>query len=69
MLSWNESKEKFYFNPLSNVKETMISGHQEGIRLKEVADLTRKEPSTLQSIIKTWKDTGCEENMWPTGRS
>ena len=44
----------------------MISGHQEGICLKQVADLTGKEPSTLQSIIKKWKDTVCKENK---GRS
>ena len=42
----------------------MISGHQEGICLKKVADLTGKEPSTLQSIIKKW-----EESKWLKGRS
>ena len=46
----------------------MISGHQEGICLKKVADLTGKEPSTLQSIIKKWKDTGCEEKKFHKGR-
>ena len=35
----------------------MISGHQEGICLKKVVDLTGKEPSTLQSIIKKWEET------------
>ena len=47
----------------------MISGHQEGLCLKEVYDLTGKEPSTLQSIIKKGKDTGCEENKFHKGRS
>ena len=47
----------------------MISGYQEDICLKEVGDLTGKEPSTLQSIIKKWKDTGCEENKFQKGRS
>ena len=45
----------------------IISGYQEGICLKEVGDLTGKEPSTLQSIIKKWKDTGCEENKFTKG--
>ena len=35
----------------------MISRHQEGLCLKKVADLTGKEPSTLQSIIKKWEET------------
>ena len=47
-------QKKVFPQPL--VKEMMISGHQEGISLKEVADLTGKEPSTLQSIIKKWKE-------------
>ena len=43
--------------PRPFVKEMMISGHQEGIYLKKVVDLTGKEPSTLQSIIKKWEET------------
>ena len=49
------SQKKTFTSPL--VKEMMISGHQEGICLKKVAELTGKKPSTLQSIIKKWEET------------
>ena len=45
----------------------MISWHLEGKSLKEIADLTGKARSTVQSIIKKWKDTGCVENRWYQG--
>ena len=41
------------------IKEMMIFWHQ-----KEIADLTGKSRSTVQSIIKKWKETGCVENQW-----
>ena len=50
------------------VKEMMISCHQKGKRLKEIADLTGKSRSTVQSIIKKWKETGCVENHLCKGR-
>ena len=59
------SQRKVLPRPL--VKEMMISGHQESICLKEVADLTGKEPSTLQSIVKKWKDTRCEKTSSTKG--
>ena len=46
----------------------MISWHQKGKSLKEIADLTGKFRSTVQSIIKKWKETGCVENQWCKGR-
>ena len=48
-------KKSFTLTP---VKEMMMSWHQEGKSLKEIADLTVKARSTVQSIIKKWKDTG-----------
>ena len=45
----------------------MIPWHQESKNLKEIADLTGKARSTVQSIIKKWKDTGCVENQWHNG--
>ena len=58
--------QKKSFTP-TPVKEMMISWHQEGKSLKEIADLTGKARSTVQSIIKKWKDTGCVENQWHKG--
>ena len=52
--------QKKSFTP-TPVKEMMISWHQEGKSLEEIADLTGKARSTVQSIIKKWKDTGCVE--------
>ena len=49
------------------IKETMISWHQKGKSLKEIPDLTGKSRSTVQSIIKKWKETGCVENQWCKG--
>ena len=46
----------------------IISWHQEGKGLKEIADLTGRSRSTVQSIIKKWIDTGCLENQWYIGR-
>ena len=51
------------------IKEIMISWHQKGKSLKEIADLTGKSRSTVQSIIKKWKETGCVENQWCKGRT
>ena len=50
------------------IKEMMISWHQKGKSLKDIADLTGKSRSTVQSIIKKWKETGCVENQWCKGR-
>ena len=52
------------------IKEMMISWHQKGksLNLKEIADLTGKSRSKVQSIIKKWKETGCVENQWCKGR-
>ena len=50
------------------IKEMMISWHQKEKSLKEIADLTEKSRSTVQSIIKKWKETGCVENQWCKGR-
>ena len=50
------------------IKEMMISWHQKGRSLKEIADLTGKSCSTVQSIIQKWKETGCVENQWCKGR-
>ena len=58
--------QKKSFTP-TPVKEMMISWYQEGKSLKEIADLTGKARSTVQSIIKKWKDTGCVENQWHKG--
>ena len=52
--------QKKSFTP-TPVKEMMTSWHQEGKSLKEIADLTGKARSTVQSIIKKWKNTGCVE--------
>ena len=49
------------------IKEMMISWHQKGKSLKEIADLTGRSRATVQSIIRTWKDTGCIENQWHKG--
>ena len=51
-----------------SIKEMIISWHQKGKSLKEIADLTGKPRSTVQSIIKKWKETGCVENQWCKGR-
>ena len=59
------SQEKSLLQPL--VKEMVISGHQEGICLKKVADLTGKEPSTLQSIIKKWEETSGSKGVHQIG--
>ena len=55
---------------LTPVKEIMISWHHEGKAktLKEIADLTRKAHSIVQSIINKWKDAGCVENKQHKGR-
>ena len=45
----------------------MISWHQQGKSLKETADFTGKSRSTVQSIIKKWKEAGCVENQWCKG--
>ena len=45
----------------------IISWHQKTKSLKEIADLTGKPHSTVQSIIKKWKETGCVENQWCKG--
>ena len=50
------------------IKEIMISWQQKGKILKEIADLTGKPRSTVQSIIKKWKETGCVENQWCKGQ-
>ena len=50
------------------IKEMMISCHQKGRSLKEIADLTGKPCSTVQSIIKRWKGIGCLQNQWCKGR-
>ena len=39
----------------TQVKEMIISWHQEGKSLKEIADLTRRSRSTVQSMIKNGK--------------
>ena len=51
------------------IKEMMISWHQIGKSLKEIADLTGRSRATVQTIIKKWKDTGCIENQWHKGRT
>ena len=53
----------------SAIKEMMISCHQKGKSLKEIADSTGKPCSTVQSIIKRWKGIGCLENQWCKGWS
>ena len=58
--------QKKSFTP-TPVKEMMISWHQEAKSLKEIADLTGKVRSTVQSIIKKWKVTGCVEYQWHKG--
>ena len=50
------------------IKEIMISCHQKGKSLKEIADSTGKPCSTVQSIIKRWKGIGCLENQWCKAR-
>ena len=49
--------------------EMMISWHQKGKSLKEIADLTGRSRATVQTIIKKWKGTGCIENQWHKGRT
>ena len=50
------------------IKERMTSWHQKEKSLKEIADLIGKSRSTVQSMIKKWKETGCVENQWYKGR-
>ena len=45
----------------------MISWLQKGKSLKEIADLIGNSRSTVHSIIKKWKETGCVENQWCKG--
>ena len=53
---------------LKHLTEMMISWHQKGKSLKEIADLTGRSLATVQTIIKKWKDAGCIENQWHKGR-
>ena len=60
---FSEMSTKRILTPTA-IKEMMISWHQKGKSLKEIADLTGKSHSTVQSIIKKWKETGWVENQW-----
>ena len=64
---FSEMSTKRILTPTA-IKEMMISWHQKEKSLKEIADLTGKSRSTVQSIIKKWKETGCVENQWCKGR-
>ena len=64
---FSEMSTKRILTPTA-IKVMMISWHQKGKSLKEIADLTGKPRSTVQSIIKKWKETGCVENQWCKGR-
>ena len=46
------------------VKEMIISWHLERKSLREIAQLTGRSHSTVQSIVKKWKDTECLKNQW-----
>ena len=46
------------------IKDMMISWYQKGKSLIGIDDLTGKSHSTVQSIIKKWKETGWVENQW-----
>ena len=64
---FSETSTKRILTPTA-IKEMMISWHQKGKSLKEIAELIGKSRSTVQSIIKKWKETGCVENQWCKGR-
>ena len=64
---FSETSTKRILTPTA-IKEMMISWHQKEKSLKEIADLTGKSRSTVQSIIKKWKEAGCVENQWCKGR-
>ena len=54
---FSEMSTKRILTPTA-IKEMMISWYQKGKSLIGIDDLTGKSRSTVQSIIKKWKETG-----------